>query len=115
MVQKACCGPAFVWACAIVFQNPFSKDREAAVSKRSSLRDTSARHHPRCPSARAFSEIFTVTADNELGPKLEPTMINELKRLIVLPVAFALFLCAAQASVGISWRGAPVVTAGIIR
>jgi hypothetical protein len=42
-------------------------------------------------------------------------MINELKRLIVLPVAFALFLCAAQASVGISWRGAPAVTAGTFR
>jgi hypothetical protein len=62
-----------------------------------------------------FSEIFTVTRDNDLGPKLEPTMINELKRLIVLPVAFALFLCAAQASVGISWRGAPAVTTGILR
>ena len=42
-------------------------------------------------------------------------MINELKRLIVLPVAFALFLCAAQASVGISWRGAPAVSTGTFR
>jgi hypothetical protein len=38
------------------------------------------------PAAPAFSKIFTVTADNDLGPKLKPTMINELKRLIVLPV-----------------------------
>jgi hypothetical protein len=42
-------------------------------------------------------------------------MINELKRLMVLPVAFALFLCAAQASVGINWRSAPGVIAGAIR
>jgi hypothetical protein len=42
-------------------------------------------------------------------------MINELKRLIVLPIAFALFLCAAQATVGIGWRGVPSVTAGTVR
>ncbi|MEA2831553.1 MAG: hypothetical protein QOF22_2301 [Bradyrhizobium sp.] len=42
-------------------------------------------------------------------------MINELKRLIVLPVAFALFLCAAQASVGISWRGTPAMSTAAFR
>jgi hypothetical protein len=42
-------------------------------------------------------------------------MIEELKRLVVLPVAFALFLCAARASVGVIWRGAPAVSSGTFR
>ena len=70
---------------------------------------------PGLPSRTRISEIFTVTADNDLGPASDPTMIEELKRLMVLPVAFALFLCAAQASVGMSWRGASAVSSGTFR
>jgi hypothetical protein len=36
-------------------------------------------------------------------------MISELQRLIVLPVAFGLFLFAAQAAAGLTWRGAAVI------
>jgi hypothetical protein len=34
-------------------------------------------------------------------------MTAEIQRMIVLPVAFVLFLCAAQAAAGLTWRGAP--------
>jgi hypothetical protein len=37
-------------------------------------------------------------------------MIKEIQKLLVLPVAFVLFLCAAQASAGLTWRGLPMPT-----
>jgi hypothetical protein len=41
------------------------------------------------------------------GAISEPTtMPAELQKLIVLHVAFVLFLCAAQAAGGLAWRGA---------
>jgi hypothetical protein len=36
-------------------------------------------------------------------------MSAEIQRMIVLPVAFVLFLCAAQAAAGLTWRGTPAV------
>ena len=48
------------------------------------------------------------------GPKLEPTnMISELQKLIVLPVAFGLFLFAAQGAAGLTWRGAPAAVIAV--
>lgn len=36
-------------------------------------------------------------------------MISDLQKLVVLPVAMILFLCAASTSPGLAWRGsAPV-------
>jgi hypothetical protein len=38
-------------------------------------------------------------------------MISDLQKLVVLPVAMILFLCAASTSPGLTWRGsAPVQT-----
>jgi hypothetical protein len=37
-------------------------------------------------------------------------MIKEIQQLLVLPVALVLFLCAAQAAAGLTWRGLPVAT-----
>jgi hypothetical protein len=47
-----------------------------------------------------------------MGPgQSEPTaMLAELQRMIVLPIAFVLFVCAAQAAAGLNWRGAPSET-----
>jgi hypothetical protein len=38
-------------------------------------------------------------------------MINEVQKLVLLPVALVLFLCAAQSAAGLTWRGMPVATA----
>ncbi len=35
-------------------------------------------------------------------------MISDLKKLVVLPVAMMLFLCAASTSPGLTWRTNPV-------
>jgi hypothetical protein len=34
-------------------------------------------------------------------------MISDLQKLVVLPVAIILFLCAASTSPGLTWRGNP--------
>jgi hypothetical protein len=36
-------------------------------------------------------------------------MISDLQKLLILPVAMILFLCAASTSPGLIWRGAPAV------
>jgi hypothetical protein len=36
-------------------------------------------------------------------------MISDLQKLVVLPVAMILFLCAASTSPGLTWRGSPPV------
>ncbi|MFC0239758.1 hypothetical protein [Rhodopseudomonas telluris] len=45
-------------------------------------------------------------------------MVSDLRRFVLLSVATALFLAAAQASAGLSWRNsepARVATVGIVR
>jgi hypothetical protein len=34
-------------------------------------------------------------------------MISDLQKVVVLPVAMMLFLCAASTSPGLTWRGNP--------
>jgi hypothetical protein len=34
-------------------------------------------------------------------------MISDLHKLVLLPVAMILFLCAASTSPGLTWRGSP--------
>ena len=42
-------------------------------------------------------------------------MISDLKKLVVLPVAMMLFLCAASTSPGLIWRANPAQQTLIVR
>jgi hypothetical protein len=45
-------------------------------------------------------------------------MVSDLRRFVMLSVAIALFLAAAQASAGLSWRdgaAAPIATIAAVR
>jgi hypothetical protein len=42
-------------------------------------------------------------------------MISDLKKLVVLPVAMMLFLCAASTSQGLTWRANPAQQTLIVR
>jgi hypothetical protein len=55
--------------------------------------------------------VLTIKAQDERArfERGAAAMISDLQKLVVLPVAMILFLCAASTSPGLTWRGsAPV-------
>ena len=52
--------------------------------------------------------MLTINSQDWVGGKLEPTtMSDDVRELIVLPIALLLFLFAAQAAAGLTGRGVP--------
>jgi hypothetical protein len=86
-----------------------------AAGRRLTVRQSSnAKGLPVPRSLRGMREgkiVLTIKAQDERArfERGAAAMISDLQKLVVLPVAMILFLCAASTSPGLTWRGsAPV-------